>query len=130
MNDENLIPFNQRSEAEARELGKKGGIKSGEVRRKKAAEREALKLTLETLLKGDREVIDGESGNTQLACCIAMIKEVLKGNIKAFETLRDTIGEKPADKQEISGTNLIQKVFITPQEVKETNKHIDDVLNE
>lgn len=130
MNDENLIPFNQRSEAEARELGKKGGIKSGEVRRKKAAEREALKLTLETLLKGDREVIDGKNGNTQLACCIAVIREVLKGNIKAFETLRDTVGEKPADKQEISGTNLIQKVFITPQEVKETNKHIDDVLNE
>lgn len=33
-------------------------------------------------------------------------------------------------KQEISGSNFIQKVFVTQNEVKETNKHIDDVLNE
>lgn len=34
-NDENLKPTNQRSKSEARELGKLGGQKSGEVRRAK-----------------------------------------------------------------------------------------------
>ena len=33
MNEENLIPMNERSEAEVRELGKKGGIASGKARR-------------------------------------------------------------------------------------------------
>lgn len=46
---DNLIPFNERSEDEARELGKKGGIASGKARRKKAN----LKRTMEELLKMD-----------------------------------------------------------------------------
>ena len=36
---DNLIPFNERTQEEARELGKLGGIKSGEVRRKKDPKR-------------------------------------------------------------------------------------------
>ena len=35
-NEKNLIPFDQRSESEARELGRKGGIASGEARREKS----------------------------------------------------------------------------------------------
>ena len=42
----NLIPFNERSKDEARELGKKGGIASGKARRKKAN----LRRTMEQLL--------------------------------------------------------------------------------
>lgn len=52
-----------------------------------------------------------------------------KDKVSAARAILDISGLKTS-KQEISGTNLIQKVFITPQEVKETNKHIDDVLNE
>ena len=33
MNDQNLIPNSQRSREELQEMGRKGGIKSGEVRR-------------------------------------------------------------------------------------------------
>ena len=65
-NEKNLKPI--RTKSEAREKGKKGGIKSGEVR----AQRKTL-------------------------------KEALSGNVKAFETIRDTIGEKPQDKVNISG---------------------------
>ena len=34
MNDHNLIPNSERSPEELREMGRKGGIKSGESRRK------------------------------------------------------------------------------------------------
>ena len=34
-NEQNLIPFNKRSKSEAREINKKGGIASGEARRRK-----------------------------------------------------------------------------------------------
>jgi len=35
MNDDNLIHFSERSESEARENGKIGGVKAGEIRRGK-----------------------------------------------------------------------------------------------
>lgn len=41
-NTENLIPNSQRSSNEVRKNSRKGGIKSGESRRKKAAERKSL----------------------------------------------------------------------------------------
>lgn len=79
MNDENLKPV--RSEREAREKGKKGGIKSGEKRR----ERRQLKEELILLL---------EYKDTQKKITTALINKALKGDIKAFEVIRDTIGEK------------------------------------
>ena len=45
-NNENLIPFDKRSEREAREFGRKGGKASGEARRKKADFRRTLNLLL------------------------------------------------------------------------------------
>lgn len=33
----------------------------------------------------------------------SLIQEALKGNVKAFETIRDTIGEKPKDNVNITG---------------------------
>ncbi len=39
MNDSNLIPNTERSPSELREMGRKGGIKSGESRRRKKRQR-------------------------------------------------------------------------------------------
>lgn len=47
MNDENLIPFNERSEEEARELGKLGGINSGASRRGKRDLKKRIAATWE-----------------------------------------------------------------------------------
>lgn len=83
-NSENLKPV--QSKNEAREKGKKGGKKSGEIRRARKTLKEELLLLL-------------ESGNTQNKISLALIQKALKGDIKAFEVIRDTIGEKPVDKQ-------------------------------
>lgn len=93
-NSENLKPI--RSVDEAREKGKKGGEKSGEARRA----RKTLKEELLALLS---------SGDIQNKISVALLKKALKGNIKAFEVLRDTIGEKPTDKQEVSFKPVIIK---------------------
>lgn len=37
MNDENLIPFTERSESEVREMNRRGGVRSGQTRRRKKA---------------------------------------------------------------------------------------------
>lgn len=42
MNDENLIPYSQRSKSEAREAGAKGGRASGETRRRRKLLRESI----------------------------------------------------------------------------------------
>ena len=45
-NEQNLIPGNKRSQSEARENGRKGGKKSGEVRRKRKAMKEQMEMLL------------------------------------------------------------------------------------
>ena len=48
MNDENLIPFNERSEEEVRAMNRKGGINSGKARRRKADLRKAMQEAMQT----------------------------------------------------------------------------------
>lgn len=87
-NEQNLKPV--QTEEEAREKGRAGGIKSGEVRRARKTLREEL---IALLSKGD----------TQERLSLAQLEKALSGDTKAFEVIRDTIGEKPTEKQEISG---------------------------
>ena len=83
---------------EAREFGRKGGLKSAEVR----AERKTLREELLALLTQDITAKDGRQMKTQTAITASMIKQALAGSTKAFEIIRDTIGEKPIDKVMIS----------------------------
>ena len=106
-NSENLKPpINKRSTSEQREIRQKGGIKSGEARRARKTLKEELLLLL-------------ESGDTQSKISLALIKKALKGNIKAFEVIRDTIGEKPVDKQlTVEGTKEDLEVVIDKESIQ------------
>ena len=53
VNDENLIPNSERSPSELREMGKKGGIKSGESRRKNNRLRESAELLAEIIAESE-----------------------------------------------------------------------------
>lgn len=53
MNEKNLIPNSERSPEELREMGRKGGIKSGESRRKKARDRKTAELMAKVLLESE-----------------------------------------------------------------------------
>lgn len=86
-NERNLNPV--RNENEAREKGKKGGIASGEARRKKKTIRE----TLEMMLSG--KMPDGAT--RQDAIVVALLEKALSGDVRAFEAIRDSIGEKPVN---------------------------------
>lgn len=81
--------FKPRSTAEARKNGQKGGVRSGEARREKKRLRELLELALAT---------KDSNGNTAAESIVAaLLREAQGGNVKAFETIRDTIGQKPKD---------------------------------
>mgnify|MGYP000003507935 FL=1 len=94
-NERNLKPA--RTKSEARERGRKGGIASGESRREKKTFRETLEALLDRKLDGSR--LTGRE-----AVAVALFEKAMSGDVKAFQELRDTVGEKPVDKQELSGS--------------------------
>ncbi len=53
MNDENLIPNSERSPSELREMGRKGGIRSGEVRRQNKRMRENVALLVKSFTESE-----------------------------------------------------------------------------
>lgn len=83
------------------EEARRGGIKSGESRRA----RKTFKEELINLLSMD---------DNNLKVSLAIIQKALEGDISAFNSLRDTIGEKPVDKVETETTTKI-KVDITDE---------------
>lgn len=101
-NEQNLKPV--RTKKEARERGKKGGIKSGKVRAKNKTFKEIINKFLDGQVSDERlkqQMIefgfaDKEVSNKSCAV-FALWKEAIKGNTKAFELMRDTIGEKPIE---------------------------------
>lgn len=106
-NEQNLKPKTTLSKEEAKRIGSKGGIASGKARR----ERKAMKEQLEILLNmpvTDSKVknkikkmgVEEDDMNNQMAITTALYLEALSGNTKAYELIRDTIGEKPIDKIE------------------------------
>ena len=83
---------------EAREKGRRGGKKSAEARRAKKALREDLIDLLQVRSKS----LEGKEHTQQECIAASLVKEARNGNVRAFEVIRDTIGEKPRDKYEIA----------------------------
>lgn len=75
----------------AREAGRKGGYRAAEVKRR----RKTLKKELSDLLEDEISTKTGEKLQTQKALSLALIKQALGGSVRAFEVIRDTIGERP-----------------------------------
>ena len=80
----NLEKANPKNNFNNSEVARKAQEKATEVKREKKALREELILLL-------------SQGKTQEKMSLAIIEEAIKGNVKAFEVIRDTIGEKPKD---------------------------------
>ena len=89
-----------RSTQEAREWGKSGGKKSGEARREKANLRRLLEIAL--------QMQHEEGGTNAEAMTTAILKKALGGDVKAFETIRDTIGQKPVEKAQIESDGRLE----------------------
>lgn len=96
---ENLIPLNERTKEEQKKIATMGGIASGKSR----AARKTLKEELLLLL---------ENEDIQKKISLALIDRAMTydtmGN-KAFEVIRDTIGEKP--KEEIEQRQEVKVVM-------------------
>ena len=116
----NLRPFSERNQAERRELGKIGAEKANQIKREKRKRENMLTELFELL---DKEgIIDGTIDTIK--------EEVQNGNIKNAIELLKLVKPNETQVQQITGALEVQKIFITEDEKKETDKHIDDVINE
>lgn len=96
MNEQNLKSFSERTEKEQREIQQKGGIASGEARRRKRD----LRLALEMLLEKDYTDKHGKVASGAEAITAKLFEQAMKGNVRAFETIRSTVGQDPVQKVE------------------------------
>lgn len=125
-NEKNLIPFSQRSESEAREYGRKGGVASGISRRRKRSLKEAADLYLSLPVSDQRKWnriarrgVDPEDVDNQMAMIIGLADAASCGDSKAAKVLIDLLGEEngPA-----AGENTAQDDPLT-KSLKEELKH-------
>ena len=106
-NEKNIIPMDQRSKEEARELGREGGRASGVSRRRKKSLREAADLYLSLPVANRRawnkistEGVDPEDIDNQMAMIIGLTQKAIKGDAKAAKIIIDLLenqGVKTAD---------------------------------
>lgn len=80
---------------EAREIGKKGGKASGKARRRK----KELKELLELALSQPSGIVEGEDNYTAITA--ALILRAIEGDTKAYEVIRDTLGQKPVEQKQV-----------------------------
>ncbi len=108
MNEDNLIQNSDRTPSERRKNARKAGIASGEARRRKRD----IKRALDALLEKDITAKNGETMTGAEAIALKLMEKALKGDVKAFEVLRDSAGQKPTSKLEVSGaTDTFQEVM-------------------
>lgn len=107
---ENLIPFNERTEEEQREIARQGGIASGKARQEKAT----FKKTLEMLL--DEKNKKGMTYRELIT--LGQIKSAINGKAENFKTILALMGEMeeeqtstPELKIEIVDNSNLEKVM-------------------
>ena len=89
-NEQNLVSLKKRSQRERNEIAKKGAAASNAKQKARKTLREELIALL-------------SEGNTQNRMSLALIEKAMNGDTKAFEVIRDSIGEKQTEKVETSG---------------------------
>ena len=96
-NEQNLVKGDVAHKLTAEEQSM-GGKRSAEVRREKRDLRKALEILME------QEITD-KKGNTKTgaeAMALAVFQKALKGDTKAWEIVRDTVGQKPIEKVQVA----------------------------
>ena len=109
INKQNLkVPTSE----EARRNGAKGGKASAESKRRKKELKECLEILLENVIVAK----NGEEKTGAEALSAQLFKKAMSGDVRAFEVLRDTVGQKPIERVQIaeveqSTIDEVEKLF-------------------
>jgi hypothetical protein len=100
----NLIPLNKRTKDEQRKIACAGGKASGKIRAAKKQMRDILEYLM------DKKTAEG---TYREQVCLALVQKALTGDVRAFETIRDTLGEN-SQKDGFSENLSLPKIVIQP----------------
>lgn len=117
-NEKNLIPMDQRSKTEAREMGRSGGIASGVSRRRKKSLREAadLYMSLPPVDKRrwnrlSKDGIAPEDIDNQMAMIAGLTDRAIKGDAKAAKVIIDILGDCGKEQEQSRENNLLEVIM-------------------
>jgi hypothetical protein len=124
-NEQNLIPFGERTEKEQREIQRMGGKASGVARRRKKTVKQAVELVMslpvsdpKTRTKLKKMGIDIDDADNQTAVVVGLYGRAAKGDHKAaallFELLDD--GHASTTEQTESHNALIEAIKVRNNE--------------
>jgi hypothetical protein len=134
-NPQNLDPVSTKEEA--RKRGAAGGKKSGETKRRRKAWKETLEIILNMTMKEGKttdlsslkDLSKGSIAGSNLTINdminIKMVNEALKGNTKAYEYIRDQIGEKPTEVQP-DGASSALAIYVKGMKKKDEEEDEED----
>lgn len=125
-NEQNLMPIEQVNSRRTREEhsrdSRKGGQKSGEVRRKRKAMKEQMEMLLSLPFKQKKQLdfmkdlgIEENEIDNQMALIVAMYGKALKGDVQAFNTIREVV----QDEKKIEDEDRVQIINDLPNAEEE-----------
>jgi hypothetical protein len=133
----NLIPLNQRTPQQRKEIATKGALATNAKIKKRKTFREIIEaLGVSDATEDEKRKFlqmfpgaDPDEITKDMMLVASMYNQGIgRGNVKAAAMIRDTAGEKPDTT--ISGSITTEKIFISAAEKKAALKHIADVVAE
>ena len=101
-NEKNLVPFDERTESEQREIASAGGKASGKARRRKKSLKQKMQLLLSLPAAGNDQaelaamgVEPGDMDN-EMVLIKALFLSAAEGDTKAFDRIQDVLGRTVA----------------------------------
>ena len=101
-NEKNLVPFDERTESEQREIASAGGKASGKARRRKKSMKQKMQLLL-SLPAADNDQaelsamgVDPEDMDNEMVLVKALFLAAAEGDTRAFDRIQDVLGKSVA----------------------------------
>lgn len=118
-NEKNLIPNSERTPSELREITRKGGIKSGQARRRKKTLSELAKMIAENPApttakkKLTKMGISDEDANNNACIVAAVYDKAIKGNMKAVDKWEQLVAVSKSDESKYElPARVLGKAFV------------------
>ena len=125
-NEKNLVPFDERTESEQREIASAGGKASGKARRRKKSMKQKMQLLL-SLPAADNDQaelsamgVDPEDMDNEMVLVKALFLAAAEGDTKAFDRIQDVLGRTVAR----------EELALKKQEAKKRNTPSNGKLEE
>ena len=127
-NTENLKPF--KTEKEAREKGRKGGLKSQQIQRERRKAKECMNMILSLNVTGDKSkkmmsnlgIADEEQQNIMLLMSTMFMKAASTGDANAIAKILEIAGDMDANTAEKQSPTInINVLPATETDIKDMN---------